>query len=476
MPFAPGADVITLTGTFLSPLDGTPLAGTIAFAPSTRLVDPDNDSIYAGGGSVTLDADGSFSVTLLRTDAENVEPSGWNWQVDEQLANGTRTTYNIELTTALGPTVDLADVAPVGPPGGGPVGGTVTSVNGESGVVVLGAADVGADPEGTADAAVAAHAVADDPHGDRAYADTKLGKSSNLGDLADTSTARSNLGLGTSATRAVGTTEGTVAAGDDARFTGNLPLTGGTLTGPLVAEAASSTDTAVETEATGDTDPRYRVAADGAQSWGPGDSAADTFLYRGGAGVLRTDGSVQVGANLTVAGRLVGYTLPGNYGFKAWAFDPAYADATANPSDGAIMLAAVYPLESFTATRIWWYISTAGSGLDAGQNFVGLYDSAGTQLASVGVDTEAAGTGAQQTTISVPITAGAMYWVAFLFNGTTRPAMPRCGEASGGATLSNINLSPANYRFAQNGTGTALPSTITPASNVAGSSYWAAIA
>jgi hypothetical protein len=40
----------------------------------------------------------------------------------------------------------------------------------------------------------------------------------NLSDLTNLVTARSNLGLGNSATRAVGTTSGTVAAGDDSRI------------------------------------------------------------------------------------------------------------------------------------------------------------------------------------------------------------------------------------------------------------------
>lgn len=72
-------------------------------------------------------------------------------------------------------------------------GGAVSSVNGHVGAVVLNTSDVGA-----------------------------LAIAQNLADVASPTTARTNLGLGNSATRAVGTTAGTVAAGDDSRIVGAL--------------------------------------------------------------------------------------------------------------------------------------------------------------------------------------------------------------------------------------------------------------
>jgi hypothetical protein len=69
----------------------------------------------------------------------------------------------------------------------------------------------------------------------------KLNDSSNLSDLNNAGTARTNLGLGGAATQNVGSTSGTVAAGNDSRIVGAIQSSTATTKGDLLAASAAST-------------------------------------------------------------------------------------------------------------------------------------------------------------------------------------------------------------------------------------------
>lgn len=69
---------------------------------------------------------------------------------------------------------------------------------------------------------------------DKASKEESLLKSGNLAGIADTSVARTNLGLGDSAVKNTGSIAGTVAAGDDARLSTVNNKSGGTISSAVI--------------------------------------------------------------------------------------------------------------------------------------------------------------------------------------------------------------------------------------------------
>jgi hypothetical protein len=75
-----------------------------------------------------------------------------------------------------------------------------------------------------------------------------------------------------------------------------------TAAGPVTLAAASGT--VLETEETGDTNPRLTLSAGGVFAFGPGNMGTDTDLYRGAAGVLQTSVAFNAGGLITATAGL----------------------------------------------------------------------------------------------------------------------------------------------------------------------------
>lgn len=161
----------TLTGTFQL-ANGSAASGQVLISPNTFLTSSDDDLLLPRSTvTIDLDSSGSFTVDLVCTDDISISPTGWGYTVREKITKASGRVYTVAIPTGSG-ALDLADLTPLTTP-----------------------------PD------LIAFLVA----------------SQNLADIGNTATARTNLGLGNSSTRAVGTTAGTVAAGDDARFTPGAP-------------------------------------------------------------------------------------------------------------------------------------------------------------------------------------------------------------------------------------------------------------
>ena len=242
--------------------------------------------------------------------------------------------------------------------------------------------------------------------------------------MASAATSRTNLGLGGAAVLNIGTGAGTVAAGDDSRILDAQTRSTLTAKGDLYAATAAATIVRLAVGTDGQVLTANAASSPGVR-WSPG--PVNSQAARFGLQLLTLDSGA------------CAEQFAASAGLAVWVLVHCVADAT------------------LTTLGAWQIVAGLTS---AGDNTMGIYDSAGTRLGLTGdMTTAMESTGYVEGTLgsSVAVTAGSRYYLHYLshFSGT----VPQL--AAGGGTFNHVainNVRPSVYLSAQ---GTS-PTSFTP--------------
>ncbi len=162
-------------------------------------------------------------------------------------------------------------------------------------------------------------------------------------------------------------------------------------------------------------------------------------------------------------------------GLVSWSYDPVMANAGQVIATGSLHFSKVLVMTSTNITSVIYNVSTIGTTLTAGQNFVAVYDSAGNRVAVSADQTTNFGVlGTKTATFaSTPLSSGT-YYIGFLANGSVAPAIRGVVNTD---TMLNAGTTTSTPRFARFGAGlTTTPTGFSlPASTYTSYALWGAV-
>lgn len=177
-----------------------------------------------------------------------------------------------------------------------------------------------------------------------------------------------------------------------------------------------------------------------------------------------------------------GEFTPDQQALLAWAYDPSVTPAADALTSGEVRMVKLPNFaKSVTISSIALFVATIAVTPTAGQNFLGLYNAAGTRIAvtaDMSAATTVAGYSLQALTAPVVVAANTPTYVAYLCNAATPYQLPSAATVSGRGPLFNAGLTAATARYTLGPSAqTSLPASITMASRtLLPRAPWAAVA
>src|SRR5579859_252468 len=261
------------------------------------------------------------------------------------------------------------------------------------------------------------------------------------------------------------------AASQSPVIIGYLRESSGTMTfgtfSDIEVDAATTNATIIAPDGTGaSTNPAVKINLNGSAGAQVVNAQSNVAISNpAGDTIVTGNGTIQLGG-VDIAQNTA---TPGNNGLQAENFDITACQS----SGGAMVAGTVYAMRidikrQITVTNLWYWVTSAAATAVVGENFIGIYNSAGTQLAKAGIDSLLTAN-AQNATITATTLAPGTYYVLMVVNATTMPSLARSAAT---VSMCDINTATSLLRFAVNATAqTALPSPATLGSNVATNAF-----